>query len=450
MPGKFWTKNKRGPLKGLIHAAVLAMAALSLAAINTAHADMIGHGGMVRSVAVSPDGTRVMTVGFDYAVKLWDFVEQSEIADLEGHDGPVNAAVFLPDGKRALTVSDDRAAILWDLTTFKALHVLTNHAAKVMAVAVNDQGSIGATGSWDRTIRLWNLQTGEESRVIPLVSNVNALAFIAGNNLLASGGHDGVIRLWDTMRGTLQGELKGHGWGVTQLAATPDGKRLLSTGTDGTVRIWDIATQTEVGQLVGHDGPVFGLAINNSGREAVTVDRFGMLLRWNLENSQPKGSLKVHEKAAWAVAFTPNSRFVVTGGTDETARVWHLETGDRIGTAIDNDTEPKPWLESKHPGARLFRKCARCHAIRADARRRSGPHFEGIIGRKAGAVEGYKYSGALRNVSYRWTRKNIAGLFREGPDVFLPGTKMPMQQILDPAELNALIDYIDEITRTSE
>jgi cytochrome c len=245
----------------------------------------------------------------------------------------------------------------------------------------------------------------------------------------------------------LLGELKGHGWGVTQLAATTDGKRLISTGTDATVRIWDVASQTESAQLIGHEGPVFGLSITRNGREAVTVDRYGILQHWRLDTAPSRGSLKVHDKAAWAVAFTPDGRFVVTGGSDETARVWHLETGDRIGTTIKNDTEAKPWLTSKHPGARLFRKCARCHDVRADARRRSGPHFEGLIGRQAGSVERYKYSAALRNVSYRWTRKNIAGLFREGPDVFLPGTKMPMQKILDPSELDDLIDYIDELTR---
>ena len=49
---------------------------------SPAAADLIGHGGMVRALAVSADGTRVLTGGFDYTAKLWDFVEQKELADL--------------------------------------------------------------------------------------------------------------------------------------------------------------------------------------------------------------------------------------------------------------------------------------------------------------------------------------------------------------------------------
>ena len=59
--------------------------------LSSSQADMVGHGGMVRALAVSPDGSRVLTGSFDYSAKLWSFDEQKELADLNEHQGPINA-----------------------------------------------------------------------------------------------------------------------------------------------------------------------------------------------------------------------------------------------------------------------------------------------------------------------------------------------------------------------
>jgi cytochrome c len=103
-------------------------------------------------------------------------------------------------------------------------------------------------------------------------------------------------------------------------------------------------------------------------------------------------------------------------------------------------------LESSHPGARLFRKCANCHSVTNDGVRRSGPHFSGLFGRRAGTVPGYKYSRVLRGADFVWNEITLYSLFDKGPDVFLPGTKMPLQRIPHDAELRQLIDYLRELT----
>ena len=100
---------------------------LSLSGTAPAGADMVGHGGMVRAIDVSPDGARVLTGSFDFTARLWNFAEQTEIGVLDAHAGPVTNVAFLPDGARALTTSDDQTAILWDLKTLKPLKRLNGH-----------------------------------------------------------------------------------------------------------------------------------------------------------------------------------------------------------------------------------------------------------------------------------------------------------------------------------
>lgn len=412
----------------------------------TARADLRGHGGMVRGVAISPDGTRVLTASFDYSAKLWDFGGQTEIGELVGHQGPVNAVAFLPDGKRAISVADDGVAIVWDLNSLQPLARLEGHTHKVMALAVSRDGRLAATGGWDRTVRLWDIESGRQIRVIAHPTPVNAVAF-AGDETLVSGGHDGVLRAWRLADGRPRGQAKAHGMAITALAVSRDGRRLLSAGIDAKLALWDVASLGEVRVLEGHDGPVYGVAFAPAGGRALSAGRDGQVIIWNLETGGAIRFIRAHERIAWAVALSPDGRFAVSASSDESARVWHLETGDRIGIPAEGEADPKPWLASTHPGAKHFRKCASCHSLLANGARRSGPHFAGLFGRRAGSVAGYNYSAALDKAEFAWTEETLHKLFDLGPDVFLPGTKMPLQRIPNEAELAELIDYLREVTR---
>ena len=101
-------------------------------------------------------------------------------------------------------------------------------------------------------------------------------------------------------------------------------------------------------------------------------------------------------------------------------------------------------------GRQVFRLCAGCHSLMADGPRRSGPHFAGLFGRRAGSVLGYNYSSALRTREFNWNGETLRALFHEGPDAYIPGTKMPVQRIADDDQLANLIEYLRQITALPE
>ncbi|MCH8236611.1 MAG: WD40 repeat domain-containing protein, partial [Proteobacteria bacterium] len=259
---------------------------LSASGVSPAAADFFGHGGMVRAVDISPDGSRVLTGSFDFTARLWNFGDQTEIGILDAHRGPVTNVAFVGDGRRALTASDDGTAILWDLETLKPISKLEGHGHKIMGLAVAADGRRAATGSWDKTVRLWDLDQGKETLVIRHNSPINSVVFTHGGKNVAAGDHAGKIRFWDAKSGRLQGTLEGHKMGITQLSVSADGRRLLSASIDKTLKLWDLEKMAEINSFEDDDGPIFAVAFAPDGKTALSAGRYGNLTYRNLADGK--------------------------------------------------------------------------------------------------------------------------------------------------------------------
>jgi len=436
--------------KGWLGAVSVAWALVSTLSASPAAADMRGHGGLVRSLAMSPDGGRIITASFDYTARVFDFVEHRELGVLEGHEEPVNNALFLPDGDHALTASADGTLVLWNLKSFSPAATLKGHENRVQDVAVSPDGRFAVSGGWDARAILWDLESGEQRLSVKLPVAVTGVAFADGGKTFITGSRDGMVRWWRVSDGIALGKFKAHGLGLAHFKVSADGSRLITAGLNEPVRLWDWCRQEMIGEYQFFRGNPTAVALAPDGTTALAADRSGTLYHFDLKSGRQLISLPAHKGPVWSAAVVREGVFAVTVGGDEVVRVWHLETGERVSFgAEDADGDEgrlQPWLTSDHPGARLFRKCAGCHALTASEPERSGPHFEGIMGRPAGAVSGYRYSAALGKADYKWGAEHLKALFREGPDKFLPGTRMPVQRITDEKTLDQLVDYIRLVT----
>jgi len=91
-------------------------------------------------------------------------------------------------------------------------------------------------------------------------------------------------------------------------------------------------------------------------------------------------------------------------------------------------------------GKRVFNKCKSCHEL-TKKKNKIGPHLVGIIGRKAGSVEGFKYSPAMKNANIVWDEKTI-NAYIINPKKFVPGNKMTLPPIKKEDQRKDLIEYI--------
>ena len=94
-------------------------------------------------------------------------------------------------------------------------------------------------------------------------------------------------------------------------------------------------------------------------------------------------------------------------------------------------------------GEKLFAQCRACHQIGENAKNAVGPLLNGIIGRKAGTVEGYSYSPANKNSGITWDEATFREYIKD-PKAKIPGTKMIYAGLKDDKKIDDLLAYLKQ------
>jgi len=218
---------------------VLAVCTLLLSIVpHIAQAQLRGHGGPVRALAISPDGTQAVSGSFDTSAIRWSLPKNAAEQVLRFHDGAVNAAAFLTDGRIATSGEDARIAI-WTPGAPQPSMVLAGHTAPVVALSVSPDGTTLASASWDHTARLWPLGGGAPRLIEGHAQNVNGVAFAPDGRALVTAGYDATLRISPLLGGgapvitTLPTPLNA-------VAVAPDGE-IVTAGADGKVYVLSAA-----------------------------------------------------------------------------------------------------------------------------------------------------------------------------------------------------------------
>lgn len=98
---------------------------------------------------------------------------------------------------------------------------------------------------------------------------------------------------------------------------------------------------------------------------------------------------------------------------------------------------------SAEDGAKVFAQCRACHQIGETAKNGVGPELNGLIGRKAGSVEGYNYSAAMKNSGLTWDEATFHEYIKN-PKAKVPGTKMVYAGLKDEEKINDLIAFLKQ------
>ena len=216
----------------------------------------------VNTVAISPDGSRILSGSYDKTIRLWDAeTGNASGAPLLGHTDYVPSVAISPDGSRIVSGSADNTIRVWDAETGKALGgPLLGHTDCVRSVAISPDGSRIVSGSDDNTIQIWDAETGNASGA-PLLGHTDCVLSVAispDGSRIVSGSRDSTIRVWDAETGGALGvPLRCVDWRgntpSTFLSVTflRDGNHVVSGSVDNTIRVWDLSEFLDPFQTFG-------------------------------------------------------------------------------------------------------------------------------------------------------------------------------------------------------
>ncbi|MBD2520655.1 trypsin-like peptidase domain-containing protein [Nostoc sp. FACHB-973] len=281
--------------------------------------------GLVRSIAISPDGKTLASGSDDKTIKIWNIATGQEIRTLNGHSDSVISVAISPDGKTLVSGSSDKTIKIWNIATGQEIRTLNGHSKLVWSVAISPDGITLASGSNDNTIKIWNIATGQEIRTLNSKSvPAWSVAFSPDGRSLASANPDKTIKIWNIATGQETRTFNGHYFPVNSVTFSRDGKTLASGSYDETIKIWNIITGQEIRTLKGHSGMVLSVAISPDGRTLASGSADETIKIWNVVTGQEIRILNGHSDSVSSVAFSPDGKTLASGSSDATIKIWRL------------------------------------------------------------------------------------------------------------------------------
>jgi len=406
-----------------------------------AQAQLRGHGGPVRALAIAPDGTQAVSGSFDTSAIRWSLNLNTAQQVLRLHDGAVNAVAYLRDG-RVVTAGADARIAIWTPGQQQPDRILNGHSAPIASVAISPDNTVLASASWDRTVRLWPLNGGEPRVLEGNAQNANGVVFSPDGKNVVSAGYDATVRIWPLSGG---GEIvRSLPTPLNDVAVAPDGE-IVAAGANG--KVYFLSAGGDVlSEIEASPTPVIAVAISPDGNLVAAAGIRGSVAVIERKSRKLAHTLVGPGLPVWSVAFFPDNRTLLTGGTDRMIRRWDASSGEPIGAvAVGTPEDPLAAYAGDH-GAEVFRACVACHTLSPDEGNKAGPTLYGIFGRRIATLPGYNFSPALKKLEIVWTPQTVSKLFEVGPEHYTPGTKMPEQTIGSAEDRKALVEFLAKTT----
>ncbi len=323
----------------------------------------------IQSIRVNREGTALATVESNI-VRFWrlpDATEFGKALELEERIGSVS---FSPDWKRIVVCEDLGKTVLWNGETRTKIVTLMIAGGEA---ALSLDGSLLVTGTPEGVVEL--REAGSGAAIRTLADSGPVIRQVAFATVVAAGGLDGSVRVWDPKTGALLGSAAVEGESVLHLEFDPTGERFVTVSSREVLQGWSSRTCRSLGPSIRLKDWTPRTAWSSDGR---TVGLCGLTSVAQLldATSMTRAEIGlVHDGNVSALAFHPDGRRVITAGMDGACRIWFLPEERTRRVALPEEVESVP-VSLDPEGKRLLAITASRHSFVLDLETRKTTRLE--------------------------------------------------------------------------
>jgi WD40 repeat protein len=280
----------------------------------------------VRSIAWSPDGTRIALGGGPifcdedpevdsslYAISILDANTGQQVNSFDGHVCAVNSVAWSPDGTRLASAGDDGTAIVWDTLTGQRVSALQDsygRGVRVTGLAWSPDGqSLAHFIDLGRSpLVIWNANNGQTVNIIDIAEDVESLTWSPDGSKLAIGNFNRSVQILNVATGQILNTFEAFSQDgrVTSVGWSPDGSKLAVSGIG--LRILDAVTGQVILTLSGHAGnSTIFVSWSPDGSKLASVGGLDNTIRiWDTQTGLELGVFPTQQLQVFSVAWSPD------------------------------------------------------------------------------------------------------------------------------------------------
>lgn len=319
--------------------------------------------GRIREIEYSPDGSILAAMG-DIGIWIYDASTFQELAMYPTESTRFQSLSFIANDRILARIGLEQVILLWDANSFVLERLLnrtkpnteddgSNLDVKIPSDAddnridvsniitvretkhVNeikkneDRTStpdrkmlVGVKNGSEHSNRLLDVNKLEHNKNLDVNNQevISTIAYSADRTLMASGGTEYNILLWDGITNEHLRAFSGHTSNITKIDFSPDGKTIVSVGDDGTIRFWEVETGTLLKTLTGYSVGVKSVSFNADGKIVANTNRDGSISIWDAINGETKNTIIGVPDRFDFLVFHPNRNIIACG--DGRLSIW--------------------------------------------------------------------------------------------------------------------------------
>ncbi|WP_420076392.1 AAA family ATPase [Streptomyces sp. JL3001] len=324
------------------------------------------HSRPARDLAVSASGRLAATVCEDGQVSVWALPQADLVLNLEVSASRLKVVSFIGEREDRLLVAGDDGEVQEVHLTEWHRRTVARTESWIRSLKVVSADMVFA-GCDDGSVIAFDPSATEVLATVRVVgthsSRVWAIDYDPHTQLLATGGHDATVNLWDVSpSGTRSRKLHAHSSWVRGLAFSPSGRQLLSAGEDQCIKLWDASSGNLTHSMVGYTQRAFCVVFRPPG--LVSTHGNHAVCAWNLERPEPVDIYAGHRDQVFKIAADGLGMHMATGSDDGEVLLWRRRDVSSPLALQHRLSHHDGWI-----GALAFNRTGRYLATGADDRR---------------------------------------------------------------------------------